>query len=161
MVIPYLVHRLVSHLFALNPGYLWTILLKKLELEQLPKLRLFRIRIHWKNPSKKAKKEKKKGQKKRANRKLQAAKKKAFKKKKVEEVSSSSEDDDMPELADSSGDENDAECPYCSGTELFQKIQEEKNGLSVKFVLNGLMRIVEKWHRIIFCVLYVKICKTL
>ena len=92
---------------------------------------------------------------------MQAAKKKAFKKKKVEEVSSSSEDDDMPELADSSGDENDAECPYCSGTELFQKIQEEKNGLSVKFVLNGLMRIVEKWHRIIFCVLYVLICKTL
>lgn len=66
--------------------------------------------------NKKQEKEIKKGQKKRTIKKQQTTKKKAFKKKKVEEVSSSSEDDDMPELADSSGDEYDAECPYCSGT---------------------------------------------
>lgn len=65
---------------------------------------------------KKQEKENKKGQKKRSNKKQQRIKKQSFKKKKVEEVSSSSEDDDMPELADSSGDEYDAECPYCSGT---------------------------------------------
>lgn len=38
-----------------------------------------------------------------------------MKKKNVAEVSSSSEDDDMPELADSSGDKYDAECPFCNG----------------------------------------------
>lgn len=65
--------------------------------------------------NKKQEKENKKEQKKLTNRKRQTMKKKIFEKKKVEEVSSSSEDDDMPELADSSGDEYDAECPYCSG----------------------------------------------
>ncbi|KAL3290555.1 hypothetical protein HHI36_023918, partial [Cryptolaemus montrouzieri] len=66
-----------------------------------------------------------------------------IKKKKAEEVSSSSEDDDMPELADSSGDEYDAECPYCSVT--FRRIQEEKMG-RVIVVLNGLMKIVEMYN---------------
>nr|XP_049698141.1 jerky protein homolog-like [Helicoverpa armigera] len=65
--------------------------------------------------NKKQEKENKKTQKKRSNKKPQTGKKKDLKKKRVAEVSSSSEDDDMPELADSSGDEYDAECPYCSG----------------------------------------------
>ncbi|KAL3277190.1 hypothetical protein HHI36_012541 [Cryptolaemus montrouzieri] len=65
--------------------------------------------------NKKQEKENKKGQKKQSVKKQQTKKKNPIKKKKAEEVSSSSEDDDMPELADSSGDEYDAECPYCSG----------------------------------------------
>ncbi|KAL3269430.1 hypothetical protein HHI36_008500 [Cryptolaemus montrouzieri] len=63
------------------------------------------------------KKQEKKIRKDRRNNQLKTAdkEKNPIKKKKAEEVSSSSEDDDMPELADSSGDEYDAECPYCSG----------------------------------------------